>query len=296
MEQLLQLNMGHLVLRPHPNDLNIFEDQITIVENFIKKKKTIDFFSINVEYGDKYPSGKHLDIILFSKSKIDTNILNEKGKQKNLKGTQRDWILKVNPEQKAGNTIVNKYWNYKNVKEEDYKFVIGYSHKEQEKHGINLAQNLPEDLNIKEMIEYYKNNKPEEIETNNYMDIVPLHSKNVTNLMLNFIRDENISNIDKDLQILSMKKGYCWLDISPQKTKKLIHQIKVMRNEETQYDVEQIIKNQEDFTMSDIEHLSYVKNSSQLIRLMSLYSMGLLKEHEIEKLSGISIEEIAQKF
>ena len=111
--------------------------------------------------------------MIFSKSLIDKNIINNKGDRLGLRGIEEQFCLDNLP-----NSRFPIYWNYKNAKksDHDYKKLIGYNFKE---HPVRNWNNL--DLTQEEtdgLIAYYEANSDKKvIKNNNFMDITLLTTK-----------------------------------------------------------------------------------------------------------------------
>lgn len=302
MNQLYQLNMGHLVLNPHPNDLNAFTEFIPEITEWIESKKAIKFFSISIEYGkDNNKSNKHLDIILFAKSDLSSNIMNNKGKQVGLRGIIEKYKNKNMLSTKMEGKYGLPYYCFKNIKLETYQYSIGYNFKENPEQNWN---NLPlTSEEIQDCVNKYKNTSLEQIQSqlDNYMDIVPLNPRNATNLLLNFISEQKLDpeDIYTKLQIISMKKGYCWIGLSKSQIQRLLLQIKIMRNEADEDEEASVIRDQI-VIQSDSEKQLYnileLRYKENLERYVKLYENNLLKSSEILKLTGYTAEELRKQY
>lgn len=287
--QLYSYNCGHLVLSPHPNDRNSFRKHIPDVVKWIENKRSIKFFSIVEEYGEK--DHLHLDIILFSNSDINKNILNNKGKQQGLSGMTCSYRDKHMPNTKE---VYYKYLNKKTDHEK--KYFLAYNIKEEEKDNFKRYSNIElTDETKKELNDYYKENCDKKVK-DNYMDIIPLNSKNFTQIMINYLSDkyqlpdqkEGLEEyITTELITDSMKQGYCWLQMSKQTVKKAIHQLKIMFNIEDGYDVEEINKEMTNIETEDESELYKYKKIRHMTtdnRLKRLLDFGMITEEEYKKL------------
>jgi hypothetical protein len=286
--QLNSYNCGHLVLSPHPNDRNSFRKHIPDIVKWIQNKRSINFFSIVEEYGDN--DHLHLDIILFSNSDINKNILNNKGKQIGLSGMTCSYRDKHMPSTKE---VYYKYLNKKT--EHEKKYFLAYNIKEQEtqedfKRYSNIE--LTEETK-KELLQYYKDNKTSKNKKDNYMDIIPLNSKNFTQIMINNLsskyklpdQKEGLEEyISTELITDSMKQGYCWLQMSKNNVKKAIHQLKIMFNIEDGYDIEEInkemtnIENEDEMELYKYKKIRHMKADNRYKRLLEF---GMITEAEL---------------
>lgn len=292
MEKFENLNYGHLVLCPSTMDLNKWEEHIPTIINWIQSKKTI-YYSISIEHED---TNRHMDIIIFSKSDINKNLLNNKGKQINLRGIEEQYVTNnlpntqfIRKDQKAC------YWNYHNyTKDGKYtdpcKYLIGYNFKEKPKRNWNNLQLSTKD--IADALIYYEENKTEKYKQ--IEDITVLNTKNATWQLLKYI-EENKEKYKEDiseLQVDTMKDRYCWIGLSRSVISKLFLQLKVMLNTADEHDKDMIKLDQVKEIPSDVSYLQVFKNRPKNQRLYQLYKEGYLKQNEIEKLLDSDIETI----
>lgn len=305
MNQLKQLNMGHLVLSPHPNDLNAFSEFIPEIVNWIQSRRSIKFYSISVEYGsDNNKSNKHLDIILFSSSDIAKNIMNNKGKQINLRGVISNYKMWHMPNSIMSDKSGGPYYKYRSIVKGTEEKVIGYNFKEIKDNEMIATENynnIEELIDINECIKIHHQLKSEDIKVklDNYLDIIPLNTKNAIQLLLNFIEDNDIKDIDRDLQPESIRKGYSWIGLGKSQILRIFRELKIMRKEETQYDIDRIM-NDQNYIESDPEaqlnFLLSMSNKDKIEKYICLYDNKLLTDKEIKKLTDMDIQELKQQF
>jgi hypothetical protein len=305
MNQLKQLNMGHLVLNPHPNDLNKFSEFIPLITEWIQSKRSIKFFSISVEYGsDNKLSGKHLDIILFSSSDLSSNVINNKGKQVNLRGFIQQHKDQYLPNTQMLGKYGKPYYSYNNVKKGTEEYEIGYNMKEIKDDNMIATENwnnYPDDLDIDECLKIYHQQKSEDIKVklDNYLDIIPLTPKNAIQLLLNFIEDNDIKDLDRDLQLESIRNGYSWIGLGKSQILRIFREIKIMRHEETQFDIDKIMNDQNYLESDPEKQLNFILsmgNKHKYEKYITLYDNKLLTDKEIQKLTDMDITELKQIF
>lgn len=305
MNQLKQLNMGHLVLSPHPNDLNSFSEFIPEIVNWIQSRRSIKFFSISVEYGEENKvSNKHLDIVLFSSSDLSSNVINNKSKQINLRGFIQQHKEKYLPNSQMLGKSGNPYYSYTNIKKGTEEKEIGYNLKEIKDENLIANENwnnYPEGVDLDECLKIHHQLKSEKIKVklDNYLDVIPLNPKNAINLLLNFIEDNKIKDIDRDLQLESIRQGYSWIGLGKSQICRIFRELKIMRKEETQYDIDRIMNDQNYIESDPEKQLNFILsmgNKCKAEKYICLYDNKLLTDEEILKLTGIDIQELKQQF
>lgn len=283
MEQLCQLNLCHLVLSPSNKDEEKFKGYVPFIINWIFEKKSISFYSISEEMGDNN-SHFHLDILIFSKTNIDNNILNNKGKQIGLAGHLKEFMVNNLPSTNWNKFYKDKKENIKKEKEHNVKFLIGYNQKEtQENSKLKNWNNLPIDSSfLIECIDYMKEHKVDKPVF--IKDIIPLNPKNAMFEMKKYI------NLNKDYDYTKLvsetvKKGYCWLGMTEKTTRKLILQLKTIKG-----DLEEEEENElnggvfKKFEEPELEILKMIRHRPKHERLKELYENNFLTKEEYETL------------
>ena len=199
------------------------------------------------------------------------------------------------------------YYDFKEVKNEtrDKKRMIGYNFKEivqdqfiAKENWNNLNLNASE---IHECIEIHnlESEKKIKVENTNYIDITPLNPKNATQLLLNFIEEKNIKDIDRDLQIESIRQGYCWLGLGKSQILRLFRQIKIMRKEESQFDLDKIYNDQNYIESDPEKQLNYILSTGKkdaAEKYICLYDNKLLTDNELKKLTNMDIQELKSMY
>lgn len=293
MEKLYNLNLCHLVLSPSDKDEEKFKGYVPFIINWIFNKSNISFYSISEELGES-KSHYHLDILIFAKTNIDNNILNNKGDQKGLAGHLKEFMVNNLPSSNWGKFYKESKENLKKANEHNVKFLIGYNCKETEKYShqenghdkyLKNWNNLPiTDEELLECLMYmrkHKVDKPEYIK-----DVIPLNPKNAMFEMKKYL----INNPDSDYHKLvteTIKKGYCWLQMSEKMTRKLILQLKLIKNglevdEEDELNEGTFKK----FENMEIEQLKMIRhyNCPPEERLKMLYEYRFITKSELESL------------
>jgi hypothetical protein len=282
MEKFHKLNIGHLILSPHPHDEDKFRAHVPWILNWISDKKSIPFYSISEELGDN--NHYHLDIILLSSSDINKNILNDKGKQTGLSGHLKVHQMELLPATRWSNYYCYKNAVDKNSHEYNLKFLIGYNQKELKgrphlKNWNNLALTSQEITNC---IEFHDENKIQKY--NPKKDVITLNPKNVMYEMKKYIRDHpyNFHTLISE----TVKKNYCWIGMSKGQTRKLILQLKIIKEEITQDETDEINEDTyKKFEENEFEILKTVRyEPDPAIRLKLLWDMGFIKEYEYKQL------------
>lgn len=277
MEKFQNYNIAHLTLSPHVFDENSFKTKVQpFIINWITTKSTITYYSISEERGKK--DHHHLDILIFSKSIINTNILNKKGNQLNLQGEVQK-LIKSCP-----STIWDRFWNYKGENKKkspvhNRKYLIGYNQKETEKNSeLKNYNNLDiSESELSECIEYYELNKDDkEVEDDN--DVIPLHPKNAMYLMSRYIEKEKPETFDR-LISSTVKQGYCWLGMSKTVCRRLLLQLKLKYGHSDQHEVDEM----DDWFQNETtdEQIQSAKYMTHLQRLSFLRSEGLINKEEL---------------
>jgi len=279
MEHLYNLNIGHLTISPSTMDQEKFRGYIPFIINWIFEKKSISFYSISEEYGSN--DHLHLDIILFSKSDINKNILNNKGKQIGLSGHLKDFMDNHLP-----NTLWKRFYRYenenkKNSKEYNVKFLIGYNIKEDQKNHNDLPITKEE---FEECSKHYQENKSDFKIVNK--DVIPLNPKNAMFEMKKYLQDKENPDYHK-LITDSIKKGYCWLGMSEKISRKLILQLKLLKNDIEKEEEDELNEGSfKKFETMELEQLKMIRqyNCPRENRLKMLYEYQFITKKELETL------------
>lgn len=282
MDKFHKLKIGHLILSPHPHDEDKFRAHVPWIINWISEKKSIPFYSISEEMGDN--NHYHLDIILLSSSDINKNILNDKGKQSGLSGHLKVHLMEQLPASRWSNYYCYKNAVDKNSHEYNLKFLIGYNHKELKgrpllKNWNNLALTSQE---ISNCIEFHEENKIQKY--NPQKDVITLNPKNAMYEMKKYIRDYPYTF--HTLISETVKKNYCWIGLSKGQIRKLILQLKIIKEEITQDETDEINEDTyKKFEENEFEIIKTVRyEPDPAIRLKLLWDMGFIKEHEYNQL------------
>ena len=281
MDQFNPLNIGHLILSPHPMDEEKFKGFVPFIINWLQTKKSVAYYSISEELGEK--DHYHLDILIFSKSEINKNILNNKGKYKGLQGELKDHAVNNLP-----NSRWEIYYQYKNEEknnthEYNVKFLIGYNFKEKLKNWNNL--NLTEEI-IQENIKFYNENETK----SKYIvekDVIVLNPKNVMFEIKKFIKDKKDYDL-KQLKIDTVKKGYCWIGLSKRQVRTLILQLKIISGEANEYEEAEFSQDiHPEFKDDIVEQLNLARHSSEPnLRLKILHELKFITTHEYYSITG----------
>ena len=284
METFYNFNIGHLILSPSTMDQEKFRGFIPFIVNWIQLKKSIFSYSITEEYGSN--DHLHLDIIIFSKSDINKNILNNKGSQKGLQGHLKEFMINNLP-----NTQFNRFYRYqsenkKNSKEYNVKFLIGYNFKENKNKKFKNYNNLNLEKNIiDENIKYFQENETKLKIIDK--DIIPLNPKNAMFEIKKFYENKNNINYQTIISE-TVQKGYCWLGMSKAQTRKLVLQLKLIKEEAED---EEIMELDDDLQKrfdedGEFERMKQIRHPliTNHERLTYLYENNFLKKHEYEKL------------
>lgn len=294
MDRLIDLNKHHLVLNPHPKNLNAFKQHIPTVVNFFQTRKNV-YYSITEEYGDNNSEDNlHLDIIIFLKGRID-NLLNKKFRNDELKYVKENMPNTV-MNQKTG----NPYYDLQNENggkspEYNLKKLIGYNFKEynSEKYisSVNY-NNLPEDININNCVEFYHQNKCEKkIFTK---DEITLSPKNATYELLKWLKPKENYTITDEIIVDTAEDKYCWIQLSPYHRRQLLHQLRLMCGMGDEYDKEQL-KNTMIKKVSDFEEaynsVFKCRTYSSIDRYRHLYEKELLSKEEANHLIDMKLPE-----
>lgn len=281
LTHLDQLNIGHLILSPHPQDEEKFKGFVPFIINWLESKKSVAYYSISEEMGAN--NHYHLDILLFSKSEINKNILNNKGKYKGLQGELKDHAVNNLP-----NSRWEIYYQYKNEDKNnshDYnvKFLLGYNFKENLTNWNNL--NLTEEI-IQENIKFYNENETK----SKYIvdkDVIPLNPKNAMFEIKKFIKDKKHYDL-KQIKIDTVKKGYCWIGLSKRQVRQLILQIKIISGEANEYDENEFSADIfPEFKDDIVDQLNQARMSTEPnIRLKILHELKFITTHEYYSITG----------
>ena len=284
MEKLYKLNFTHLTLKPSVKDAEKFKGFTPFIINWIFKKSNISFYSISEELGEN--GGYHLDILIFATTNIDNNILNNKGKQIGLSGHLKEFMVNNLPSTQWGIFYKDAKENIKNEKEHNVKKLIGYNQKEtQVNPELTNWNNLPiTEEQLQECIEYNKihNNKHKKISK----DVICLDPKNAMFEMKKYLTNQEEPNYHK-LVTETIKKGYCWLSMSEKMTRKLILQLKLIKN--GLEDIEEDELNEgtfKKFENMELEQLKMIRhyNCPKEQRLKMLYEYEFISKNELESL------------
>lgn len=279
MKHLYNFNIGHLTISPSTMDVEKFKGFMPFIINWIFEKKSISFYSISEEYGSN--DHFHLDIILLSKSDINKNILNNKGKQIGLSGHLKEFM-----ENNLPNTMWNRFYRYenenkKNSKEYNVKFLIGYNFKENRNNHNNL--NISEE-DKEECKKHYEENRSDFKIVQK--DVIPLNPKNAMFEMKKYLK-----NIEKpeynQLVTETIKKGYCWLGMSEKMTRKLILQLKLVKGDIEEYEEDELNESAyKNITEGEFEQFKNIRynNVSRQDRLQLLREYQLITKEEYETL------------
>ena len=292
MEKLCQLNLCHLILSPSDKDEEKFKGYVPFIINWIFNKKSISFYSISEEMGEK-GEHFHLDILIFAKTNIDTNILNNKGKQIGLAGHLKEFMINNLPSTTWGRFYKDKKENINKEKEHNIKFLIGYNQKEtQENSELKNWNNLPIDSgSLIECIDYMKLHKVEKpVYTK---DITPLNPKNAMFEMKKWTIKQNDEFNYDTLVSDTVKQGYCWLGMTEKTTRKLILQLKTIKGEleeEEEHELNGgVYKKFED---PELETLKMMRHRPHFERLKELYENNFLTKEEYEILMYCQLNKI----
>lgn len=279
MKHLYNFNIGHLTISPSTMDCEKFKGFIPFIINWIFEKKSISFYSISEEYGSN--DHFHLDIIILLKLDINKNILNNKGKQKGLSGYLKEFM-----ENNLPNTLWNRFYRYenenkKNSKEYNVKFLIGYNFKENQKNYNNL--NISEE-DFEECKKHYEENKSDFKIVQK--DVIPLNPKNAMFEMKKYLKDQEKPEYHK-LVTETIKKGYCWLSMSEKMTRKLILQLKLLKEGLEPCEEDELNEGTfKKFENMEIEQLKMIRhyNCPPEERLKMLYEYQFITKGEYESL------------
>ena len=281
MQNLYNLKKGHLTLSPSVRDEEKFKEFTPFIINWIYNKKSISFYSISEEYGEN--NHYHLDIIFFSKSDINKNILNNKGKQIGLSGHLKTFMTNNLP-----NTLWNRFYRYesehsKNSTEYNTKFLIGYNFKELKQNWNNL--NLSSD-EINEYIQFYEAN-----ETKSKIiidkDVIPLNPKNAMFELKKLFKNSPETNIDK-LKSETIKKNYCWLGMSKRNTRQIYLQLKIHLGIAEDHEIHEFDDDlKSEITDNAMLQLIEIRNQPDHIRYQLLLEQGLIKKSEYNLINNL---------
>lgn len=285
METFINLNIGHLIISPSTMDQEKFRGYIPFIVNWIFSKKSISFYSISEEYGSN--DHLHLDIIILSKSDINKNILNNKGNQKGLQGHLKEFMINNLP-----NTQFNRFYRYqnentKNSKEYNIKFLIGYNFKETSNPKVKNNNTLGLSENeIQECIKFYQENETK-IKNIIDKDVISLTPKNAMYEIKKFYSQKKNINYNSIISETVMK-GYCWIGMSRAQTRKLVLQLKLIKEEAEK---DEIIELDDDtFKKFDydqeFENMKKIRHPliSRYDRLTHLYENNYLTKKEYDTL------------
>lgn len=255
MDHLYNFNLGHLILSPSIYDVEKFKGFVPFIINWIFEKKTISFYSISEEYGEN--DHYHLDIIIFSKSDINKNILNNKGKQIGLSGHLREFVTNNLPNTKMNPKTGHPFYCYEsehknNSSEYNKRFMIGYNFKEGKKNWNNLEISSDE---IKDSIQFYEANETKQKKIID-QDVIQLNSKNAMFEMKKYLKNQENPQYHQ-LVTETIKKGYCWLQMSKSQTRKLILQLKLIRDHIEDHEEDEL--NEDTFKNFDDKELESMK-------------------------------------
>lgn len=282
MNKLNELNIAHLIIRPHLMDEEKFKAFTPFCINWIFKKSNIKFYSISEELGEN--GGYHLDILILSNTDIDKNIINNKGKQIGLSGHARTFMETNLPNSQWNYFFKNQKENKKNDKLYNINFLIGYNLKEQKNDELKNWNNL--ELSSDEIdtcIKFYEANKSEK-PLKMKKDIIPLNNKNAMFEMKKYL--ESVENPEYHTLITdTIMKGYCWIGLPKKSIRKLILQLKLIKGQADDYEIAEL----NDDIQRDLDpikdQLEYMRHQPRFIRLQYLYENGFLKKEEFELLT-----------
>ena len=281
LTHLEHLNIGHLILSPHSQDEDKFKQYVSFIINWLQNKKSVAYYSISEEMGEN--NHYHLDILIFSQSEINKNILNNKGKYKGLQGELKDHAVNNLPNSRWEIYYQYKNENKNNSHEHNVKFLIGYNSKEKLQNWNNL--NLIEEI-ISECIKYYNENETK----SKYIvqkDVIPLNSKNAMFELKKFIKDKKNYEI-KNIKLDTLKKGYCWIGLTKRQIRQLILQLKIYSGDANEYEEAEYNSDlYPEFKEDIIEQLNLARCSSdKKIRLNILHSLKFITHQEYYNITG----------
>ncbi len=287
MNKLYDLNLCHLVLSPSPNDAEKLRGYTPFIINWIFNKSNISFYSISEELGENHDHF-HLDILIFAKTNIETNILNNKGKQIGLAGHLKEFMLNNMPSSQWGVFYKDKKENIRNEKEHNVKYLIGYNQKETEKYShteeydiyLQNWNNLPIDEDqIMKCIMYMKEHR---VDKKTFQkDVIPLYPKNCMFEMKKFLKkDMEYHTIISD----SVKKGYCWVGMSKKQTRTLILQLKVIKDCAEQWEIDELNEDTFSDISSELSIIQEIRHRPDYQRLILLKQHGFITQTEYDQL------------
>lgn len=294
LDHLLNFNMGHLILSPHPQDEGKFKQFVPFIINWLETKKSVAYYSISEELGEN--KHYHLDILIFSKSEINKNILNNKGKYKGLQGELKDHAVNNLPNSRWEIYYQYKNENKNNSHEYNLKFMIGYNSKETEKYshineeGYDVYLDNWNNLNIDEKVfmdcvKFYEENETK----SKYIiekDVIPLTSKNAMFELKKFIKDKKNYEIN-DIKLDTLKKGYCWIGLSKRQIRQLILQLKIYTEQENEYERAEYISDQfPEFKDDIVEQLNLARYGNPEKRLQILHNLKFITTQEYYNITG----------
>ncbi|AXQ65461.1 MAG: hypothetical protein [Circular genetic element sp.] len=284
MDKFNKLNIGHLILSPHPHDEDKFRANVPWILNWITEKKSIPFYSISEEMGDN--NHYHLDIILMSSSDINKNILNDKGKQTGLAGHLKVHQMEQLPASRWSNYYCYRNAVDKNSHEYNLKFLIGYNHKELKgrpllKNWNNLALTSQEITNC---IDFHEENRTHKFQPQK--DVITLNPKNCMYEMKKFVRDHPGTNLGY-LKSTTGEKDYCWAGMSQKATRTIVLQLK-LKSEITQDERDELDEDcHKKFEKNEFESLKCLRyEQDPAIRLKTLYEEEYITKYEYKRLTS----------
>lgn len=241
----------HIIIRPHPNDINIFEEVLEFLPEYLS---IMNDYLIVIEK-DNSPE-RHAHIIIFHDyDRIDNKL-------RNLKQFIQNKI-------QNRNSILKRFIVVRNPKtEKDKKMVLGYVLKDLVADPTDVSE-LVLNANVRhttknksfiidnaglllECYQLYQENKIETDKIKNYKDIINVDRKNAVTTVLNYIykQDPNHMKIEPEIFEKMIKDGYSFLGLSQKTKRDLYLEIKIHLDQINKIELNQVyceyIKNPDD--------------------------------------------------
>lgn len=231
-----------LTIRPHPNDIILFEDFLILFFNFIKFNKNIKFSTYSIEK-DKTPD-RHLHIVLGTKfrdsDKLITALNSKQFKvfKERLKHHDTIWTKRIT-EDEASNAFIN--FKVIHNTEEDVMKTIGYTHKieNNERRDTTALENSF----LTECIELYYAHKRNQIKEQDpeTQSIRTLTLKNALPHILSFCKRNNIGYNNNTIMYKMVQSKYSFVNISAGNISRLFREFRIMFSKERSNDQQELL-------------------------------------------------------
>lgn len=273
----MEKKVNHIIIRPHPNDINIFEEVLEFLPKYLD---IFDEYLYTIEK-DNTPE-RHCHLIVFHDfERIDNKLRKLKEfiqeKIKNRNSLLKRFIVTRNPKTLHDKKMVLGYVikDLGSVDTEGNSLLI----KTDVRHTIKNKSFIIDNVDLLlECYNYYQENQIKQ-EKQNYKDIISINKNTAIVTILNYINQKRPNHTSNDTMIYPelfdemVHNGYSFLNISRCVKRDLYLELKIHMEEITTEEKRQFcceyIKNPDDGNTE--QYLLYIRETQQYDLLLDWY-------------------------